>query len=128
MYCVRVRDSIMIAHSLNHTFFGPAQGLHGATYVVDAEFQSSNLTPLKVVLDISKAKSVLSDVLSQLNYRNLDDLCQFDGQLTTTEFMAKYIHDELKNQLAETFDGSIKVTLGETHDAWASYQGQGKQY
>lgn len=123
MYSVKVRDSIMIAHSLPDPFFGPAQQLHGATYVVDVEFQASTLTPQNVVFDIGQAKIITGEVLSDLNYKNLDDLPQFNGQLTTTEFIAKYIHDRIKNSLREAFTGRIKVTLGETHDAWASYQG-----
>jgi len=122
MYSVKIRRSIMIAHSLKHPFFGPAQNLHGASFVVDVKFSKENLDEHNVVIDIGKAHNITEEVLKPLNYRNLDDL--FPGQLTTTEFVAKYIHDELKKKLGLLFSGSIKVTLGETHDAWASYRGK----
>ena len=123
MYTVKVRNSIMIAHSLPDSFFGPAQYMHGATYVVDVTFSSEKLDTHNVVLDIGKAKDVTSDVLNHLNYKNLDDLPQFKNKLTTTEFMAKYIHDNIKNKVKTFFKGHISVCLGETHDAWASYSG-----
>lgn len=123
MYTVKVRNSIMIAHSLPNPFFGPAQHMHGATYVVDVTFSSEKLDPHNVVIDIGKAKDITSDVLSHLNYKNLDELPQFKNKLTTTEFMAKYIHDKIKEQVVAFFEGTISVCLGETHDAWASYSG-----
>jgi 6-pyruvoyltetrahydropterin/6-carboxytetrahydropterin synthase len=123
MYTVKVRNSIMIAHSLPNPFFGPAQHMHGATYVVDVTFSSEKLDPHNVVIDIGKAKDITSDVLSHLNYKNLDELPQFKNKLTTTEFMAKYIYDKIKVQVATFFEGKISVCLGETHDAWASYSG-----
>lgn len=113
----------MIAHSLNDPFFGPAQQLHGATYVVDVEFQSNTLNKQQVVIDIGEAKSITKTVLAAINYQNLDQLPQFNGQLTTTEFLAKYVHDSIKTSCKHCFAGRIKVTLGETHDAWGSYQG-----
>lgn len=121
MYTVKVRNSIMIAHSLPHPFFGPAQNMHGATYVVDVTFYSKGLDPHNVVIDIGKAKDVTNSILSHLSYKNLDELPQFKNQLTTTEFMAKYIHDKIKEKVNSFFDGQISVCLGETHDAWASY-------
>jgi 6-pyruvoyl-tetrahydropterin synthase len=121
MYTVKVRHSIMISHSLPHPFFGPAQNMHGATYVVDVAFSSKELDKHNVAIDIGKAKSVSKEVLEKLNYQNLDDLPQFKGKLTTTEFMAKYIHQEIKNEVESFFSGKIGVCLGETHDAWASY-------
>lgn len=123
MYTVKVRNSIMIAHSLPNAFFGPAQNMHGATYVVDVTFSSENLDPHNVVIDIGKAKEVTSNVLNHLNYKNLDELPQFKDKLTTTEFMAKYIHDAIKEKVSNFFNGQISVCLGETHDAWASYSG-----
>lgn len=123
MFSVKVRDSIMIAHSLPDAFFGPAQNMHGATYVVDIAFLAEQLDEHNVVLDIGLAKQVTAKVLSQLNYQNLDELPQFSGQLTTTEFLAKYIHDQIVSNIGAGFSGSVTVTLGETHDAWASYQG-----
>ncbi len=123
MYTVKVRNSIMIAHSLPNPFFGPAQHMHGATYVVDVIFKSQNLDEHNVVIDIGKAKSVTAEVLKTLNYKNLDELPEFKGKLTTTEFMAKHIHDRVKDQVNTFFNGKISVCLGETHDAWASYSG-----
>jgi len=123
MYTVKVRNSIMIAHSLPHTFFGPAQNMHGATYVVDVTFSSEDVDAHNVVIDIGKAKDVTSEILSHLNYKNLDELPQFKNKLTTTEFMAKYIHDKIKEKVNSFFEGKISVCLGETHDAWASYSG-----
>jgi len=123
MYTVKVRNSIMIAHSLPNAFFGPAQHMHGATYVVDVTFSSKNIDAHNVVIDIGKAKDVTGEVLSHLNYKNLDELPQFKGKLTTTEFMAKHIHDKIKEEVKTFFDGQISVCLGETHDAWASYSG-----
>ncbi|NQX85330.1 MAG: 6-carboxytetrahydropterin synthase [Flavobacteriaceae bacterium] len=123
MYTVKVRQSIMIAHSLAHPFFGPAQNMHGATYVVDVIFKSKTIDAHNVVIDIGKAKAITSKVLEKLNYKNLDELPQFTGQLTTTEFLAKYIHDEIKEEVSLFFKGTINVCLGETHDAWASYIG-----
>lgn len=113
----------MIAHSLPAPFFGPAQGLHGATYVVDVSFKSATLNEYNVVIDIGKAHDVLGEVLKPLSYQNLDALEQFKGQLTTTEFIAKHIHDEVEKQVKAFFNGKIEVLLGETHDAWAGYAG-----
>ena len=89
--------------------------------MVDVTFSSETLDAHNVVIDIGKAKSVTKSILDQLNYKNLDEL--FEGHLTTTEFVAKYIHDCVKSDTADFFNGKIAVTLGETHDAWASYSG-----
>lgn len=123
MFTVKIRDSIMIAHSLPHPFFGPAQNMHGATYVVDVTFKKEELDEHHVVIDIGRALDVLKEVLAPLKYKNLDELPQFKDTLTTTEYMAKYIHDQIKTHLQEEFSGSISVTLGETHVAWAGYEG-----
>ncbi len=123
MYTVQIRDHIMIAHSLPHPFFGPAQKMHGATYVVDAIFSSEKLDPHNVVIDIGKAHEILKDVLSPLNYQNLDEHPDMQGDITTTEYLAKYIHDQLQKKSTEFFQGKIKVILGESHVAWASYEG-----
>ena len=114
----------MIAHSFNHPGFGPAQKMHGATYVVDVSFFSKELNEMAVVIDIALAHEALEAVLASLNYQNLDELPQFKGQLTTTEFLAKYIHDVVKEKVMTEFSGSMKVTLGESHVAWASYDGR----
>ena len=120
MYSVKVRDHIMIAHSLPDPFFGPAQKMHGATYVVDIEFFSSKLDRHNVVIDIGLAHKASEEVMKKLNYQNLDELELFSGELTTTERIAKYIHGEIRTKT--NFLGKIKVTLGESHIAWASYE------
>lgn len=114
----------MVAHSLKHPDFGPAQQLHGATYTVDVTFTAKELNDMQVVIDIGLAYEQLKNVLKPLDYQNLDDLPQFRGQLTTTEFLAKHIHDELKAAVRNSFSGKIKVLLGESHIAWAGYEGQ----
>ena len=129
MYAVEVRDRIMIAHSLPDPFFGPAQGLHGATFVVDVAFYRESLTKENVVVDIGAALAVLGKTLKPLAYQNLDGLPQFKGQLTTTEFLCRYIHEAM---VAAAKDGAlgedgkglakIKVTLHETDLARASFE------
>jgi len=113
----------MIAHSLKSPAFGPAQNMHGATYVVDAHFQSKQLDENNIVIDIDKAMKVLKKILAPLNYQNLDELPQFKDILTTTEYLAFYIHQEVAKEINPYFKGSLKITLGESHVAWASYKG-----
>ena len=122
MYSIRIRDHMMIAHSLPDPFFGPASALHGATYIVDAEFFSESLNAQNVVMDIGWAHATLKAVLNKLNYRNLDTLAEFSQELTTTEFLARYIHGALSKNVSDRFQGRLKVTLGESHVAWASYE------
>lgn len=124
MYSVTIRQHIMIAHSLPHPDFGPAQQMHGATYVTDVTFYSSELSGQNIVIDIALAHRALKQTLEPLNYQNLDEIPQLKGKLTTTEFLAKYIHDQVKTAVADAFSGKIKVQLGESHEAWASYEGQ----
>ena len=112
----------MIAHSLPDPYFGPASQLHGATYVVDAEFFSTSLNSYHVVLDIGYAQEVLKEVMSGLSYKNLDELPEFTNQLTTTEHLARHIHDQLGSRVRSNFQGRLRVTLGESHVAWASYE------
>lgn len=95
MFTVEVRDHIMIAHSFRGDVFGPAQALHGATFVIDAAIMAKELDQHGIVVDIGRAHAVLKSVLAVLNYRNLDDLPQFAGRNTTTEFLTKHIHDRL---------------------------------
>jgi 6-pyruvoyl-tetrahydropterin synthase len=130
MYAVEVRDHIMIAHSLPGEFFGPAQGLHGATFVVDVAFYREKLGPNDVVVDIGRAHDVLKAVLGAVNYRNLDDLPQFKEKRTTTETLARYVFDRMaealrKSELGEESKGvsKIRVTLHESHVARAWYEG-----
>src|SRR5262249_4525041 len=95
MYAVEVRDRIMIAHSLPDPFFGPAQSMHGATYVVDVAFFRAELTKQNVVVDIGAALRILSETLQPLAYKNLDALAEFKGKLTTTEFLCRYVFDAM---------------------------------
>lgn len=121
MYTVKIRDHIMIAHSLGDSYFGPAQNMHGATYIVDAIFYSREVNEKNVVIDIGLASKTLNKVLEPLNYKNLDEIPEFRNELTTTEYIAKYIHDALNTALKDQFNGTIEVVLGESHVAWASY-------
>lgn len=122
MYRINVRDHMMIAHSLDSEIFGPASNLHGATYVVDAEFRTKSLDQNNVVVDIALASRILKEVISQINYKNLDELREFQNQLTTTEFLAGYIHQQIKNRISSFFQGTLKITLHESPNAWASYE------
>ena len=129
MYSITVRDHIMIAHSLRGAVFGPAQKLHGATYVVDVEFRRTNLDTDGIVLDLGRAATALRDVLGGLNYRNLDDEPAFANQNTTTEVLARAIFDRLaaailRGDLGPGGSGieSMRVTLHESHVAAASFE------
>lgn len=120
----------MIAHSFRGEVFGPAQGLHGATYVVDLELRRPELDPDGLVVDIGLAGRALARVLSALNYRNLDEMEAFRGKNTTTEFLARVVFDGVAERIAagelgESARGltSLRVTLHESHVAWASYEG-----
>lgn len=130
MYAVEVRDRIMIAHSLPDPFFGPAQQMHGATFVVDVAFIRERLTRHNVVVDIGAALAVLGSVLKPLAYQNLDRLPGFEGQLTTTEFLCQYIFDQVAKAAREGALGEdgkslarIRVTLNETDLARAWFEG-----
>jgi 6-pyruvoyl-tetrahydropterin synthase len=129
MYTVCVRDHFMIAHSFRGAVFGPAQNLHGATYVVDVEFRRAALDRDGVVVDIGLASAALHSVLAELNYRNLDDDPSFAGSNTTTEFLAFVIYERIAARIAggELGPGaadlqSLRVTLHESHAAWAAYE------
>ncbi len=126
-YSVTVRDHMMIAHSLSGEVFGPAQRLHGATYVVDATFRAPALDDDGVVVDIGRAADALRGILSALSYRNLDDDPQFDGVNTTTERLCGVVADRLatvvrRGELGGSGITAIAVTLRESHIAWASYE------
>ncbi|MDJ0950062.1 MAG: 6-carboxytetrahydropterin synthase [Alphaproteobacteria bacterium] len=130
MYALSVRDHVMIAHSLKGDVFGPARQLHGATYVVDAEFRRSHLDADGLVLDIGLAGRLLKEVLAPLNYRNLDELPDFQGRNTTTEALSRHVFVGLRNKLVasgvalgENGLDHLKITLHESHVAWASYEG-----
>jgi 6-pyruvoyl-tetrahydropterin synthase len=129
VYKLNVRDHFMIAHSFRGEAFGPAQRLHGATYVVDATFKRADLDADGLVVDIALAGDELKSVLDALNYRNLDELSEFEGQNTTTEFLAREIQERLvqavhAGKLGPNASGcsSIEVKLNESHVAWASYE------
>ncbi|MEO5664748.1 MAG: 6-carboxytetrahydropterin synthase [Nocardioides sp.] len=124
MFRVTVRDHIMIAHSFRGEVFGPAQRLHGATYVVDATFAAPDLDADGIVVDIGLASERLHKVLADLNYRNLDDEESFAGMNTSTEALAKVVADRLADRLDTGHLTSITVTLHESHIAWASYERQ----
>jgi 6-pyruvoyltetrahydropterin/6-carboxytetrahydropterin synthase len=129
MYSVNVRDHVMIAHSFDGATFGPAQRLHGATYVIDMTLQRTALDGDGVVVDIGRAAALLKDVLGELNYRNLDDEPAFRGRNTTTEFLARVVFDRLAARIAAGALGAdgaglaaMKITLHESHVAWAAYE------
>jgi 6-pyruvoyl-tetrahydropterin synthase len=129
MYALEVRDHIMIAHSLPGEAFGPAQNMHGATFVVDATFFRSSLEPNDIVCDIGLASEGLKRVLSHLNYKNLDELPDFRAQRSTTEVLCKWIFDRLTDEIAAGRLGEdakgvtrMRVTLNESHIARAWYE------
>ena len=129
MFSVTVRDHMMIAHSLRGEVFGPAQRVHGATYVVDATFRRATLDADGIVVDIGRAAEALRAVVAELGYRNLDDEADLAGMNTTTEALARVVADRLADRAragelgegARDLDGLV-VTLRESHIAWASYE------
>jgi 6-pyruvoyl-tetrahydropterin synthase len=129
VFSVTVRDHMMIAHSFRGEVFGPAQGLHGATYVVDATFRRAGLDADGIVVDIGAAAEQLHAVVAELSYRNLDDEPAFAGMNTSTEALARVVADRLAERVnagamgdsAREIDGLV-VTLHESHIAWASYE------
>lgn len=131
MYTVCVRDHMMIAHSFSGEVFGPAQRLHGATYVVDVEFKRPKLDENGIVVDIGLAGAALHEVLAALNYRNLDAQSEFSGRNTTTEFLARTVFERLTQAIRSGALGAgagamtaMRVTLHESHVAWAAYEGE----
>ena len=127
MFTVTVRDHMMVAHSFRGEVFGPAQRLHGATYVVDAAFSGPELGPDGILLDIGAATTLLHEVLGELTYRNLDDEPSFAGTNTSTEVLAQVVADRLAEGAGHLVDGwgpvtRLVVTLHESHVAWASYE------
>jgi len=131
MYSVTVRGHIMIAHSFRGEVFGPAQRLHGATFVVDVEFRRPSLDADGIVVDIGRATDALQVVLGELNYKNLDEEPAFAGRNTTTEFLARIVFDRLVGAIGRDELGagahaveSMRVTLHESHIASASFEGR----
>ena len=129
MFAVEVRDHIMVAHSFRGAVFGPAQALHGATFVIDAAFIAETLDDNGIVIDIGRAHEALKAVVATLNYRNLDEVPEFKDRNTTTEFLTKYIFERLaKNARADELGRNgrelkaIRVTLSESHVARAWYE------
>ncbi|HEY6457471.1 MAG TPA: 6-carboxytetrahydropterin synthase [Steroidobacteraceae bacterium] len=131
MYTVCVRDHMMIAHSFSGAVFGPAQRLHGATYVVDVEFRRPELDENGIVVDIGLAGTVLHETLAAMNYRNLDAEADFAGRNTTTEFLARTVFERLRQAIRDGRLGTsaaavsvLRVTLHESHVAWAAFEGE----
>ena len=129
MFAVEVRDHVMIAHSFRGEVFGPAQALHGATFVIDAAFIADTLDPNGIVVDIGRAHEVLKEILKPINYRNLDEVPTFKGINTTTEFLTKHVFDGLAAAAAAGRLGrdakelkAIRVTISESHVARAWYE------
>lgn len=129
MFAVEVRDHVMIAHSLPRPVFGPAQGMHGATFVVDAAFFTRDVDEDGLAVDIGAATHVLGDVLKPLNYQNLDELDAFKNTVSTTEVIAKYVFDQLADAVRESKLGpgshrivKLRVTLHESHVARGCYE------
>lgn len=129
MYALTVREHIMIAHSFQGEIFGPAQKVHGATYLVDVTFYRPELDDHELIVDIGLASDTLKQILKPLNMQNLDELPEFKGCNTTTEFMARAIFDRFRTAIADGALGrtgsgltQLKITLSESHIAWASYK------
>ncbi|MBX2885655.1 MAG: 6-carboxytetrahydropterin synthase [Granulosicoccus sp.] len=133
MYSLNVREHFMIAHSFQGAVFGPAQSLHGATYIVDLEMRRPALDTDGLVVDIGLASQCLASVLAEFNFKNLDEVGEFTGKNTTTEFMARVIFDRIVDLIKAGDMGaaangltSMKVTLHESHVAWAAFEGDVK--
>ncbi len=129
MFTVEVRDHIMVAHSFRGAVFGPAQALHGATFVIDAAFMADRLDDNGIVIDIGRAHDALKAILKPINYRNLDDVPEFKGKNTTTEFLTKHVYDQLAKAARAGELGrdgrelkAIRVTILESHVARAAYE------
>ena len=128
MYSITVRNNILIAHSLSGEVFGPAQNMHGATYIVDAEFYAKEINKYNIIMDLGVVTEILSDVLKFYSYKNLDEVEEFKNIITSTEFLAKDIFDrictKLQKDYIEDFNKlhKIKIILTESNVAWASYE------
>ena len=128
MYSITVRNNILIAHSLPGEVFGPAQNMHGATYIVDAEFFAKEVNEYNIIMDLGVVTTILAEILKFYSYKNLDDVDEFKGVITSTEFLAKDIYERicvrLKNDYLDDYHQlhKIKITLTESNVAWASFE------
>ena len=128
MYSITVRNDILIAHSLPGEVFGPAQNMHGATYIVDAEFFADNINKYNIIMDLGVVTDILSEVLKFYSYKNLDEVDEFKGIITSTEFLAKDIYDRICSKLKSNYYNDykllhkLKITLTESNVAWASFE------
>jgi 6-pyruvoyl-tetrahydropterin synthase len=128
MYSITVRNNILIAHSLPGEVFGPAQNMHGATYVVDAEFFAKKVNKYNIIMDLGVVTNILAEVLKFYSYKNLDDIDEFKGIITSTEFLARDIYERiclrLKNDYLNDYHQlhKIKITLTESNVAWAAFE------
>ncbi len=130
MYSIKVRENILIAHSLPGEVFGPAQNMHGATYLVDAEFFTDKLNEYNIIMDLGVVTAILKDTLKVYNYKNLDEVDEFKDIITSTEFLAKNICEKIINKLQNNYPNDykilkkIKISLQESNVAWATYEQQ----
>ena len=128
MYSITVRNNILIAHSLPGEVFGPAQNMHGATYIVDAEFFAEKVNKYNILMDLGVVTDFLSEVLKFYSYKNLDEVDEFKGIITSTEFLAKDIYDRICSKLKSNYYNDykllhkLKITLTESNVAWASFE------
>ena len=128
MFSITVRNNILIAHSLPGEVFGPAQNMHGATYIVDAEFYAKEINKYNIIMDLGVVTEILSDVLKFYSYKNLDEVEEFKNIITSTEFLAKDIFDRICRRLQKDYLKDfnklhkIKIILTESNVAWASYE------
>ena len=128
MYSITVRNNILIAHSLPGKVFGPAQNMHGATYIVDAEFFADNINKYNIIMDLGVVTDILSEVLKFYSYKNLDEVDEFKEIITSTEFLAKDIYDRICSKLKSNYYNDykllhkLKITLTESNVAWASFE------
>ena len=130
MYSIKVRENILIAHSLPGEVFGPAQNMHGATYLVDAEFFTDKLNEYNIIMDLGLVTTILKDTLKVYNYKNLDEVDEFKDIITSTEFLAKNICEKILNKLQNDYPNDykilkkIRISLQESNVAWATYEQQ----
>jgi 6-pyruvoyl-tetrahydropterin synthase len=123
MYSLTIRRHAFIAHSLKREIFGPARNLHGVTLIVDAEFQAPDLDSNNTIIDVVRASKILKDVLGEYHYKNLDENPALAGVPTTMEFLARRIHDGVAARVSSRFRGCLKITVRESPEAWASFEG-----